>query len=82
MTEIDQQDQCPRRNARRVKQSYRDRLVVDLIDNFEAHLAGGAFDDSEGSFVTAGIQVVALGLHDVHHLFARDFADFFFVRFF
>ena len=53
-----------------------------LIDDFEAHLPGGAFDDAEGSFVAARVQVFGFRFDDVHHLFARDFADFFFVRFF
>src|SRR5205814_641687 len=51
-----------------------------LIDDLEAHLAGGAGDDTEAGFVAARVQVFAFQLHDVHDLFASDFADFRFVR--
>jgi hypothetical protein len=53
-----------------------------LIDDFEAHLARGAFDNAEGGFIAARVQVFALRVHDVHDLFARYFADLFFVRLF
>jgi hypothetical protein len=53
-----------------------------LIDNFEAHLAGGAGDNAKGGFVIARVEVFALGVHDVHDLFTRHFADLRFVGFF
>ena len=53
-----------------------------LIDDLEAHLPGGAFDDAEGGFVVAGVQVFAFRVDDIQHLFARDLADLLFVRFF
>ena len=34
----------------------------------------------KAGFVVARVQVFALGLHDVHDLFARDFADLGLVR--
>ena len=58
------------------------RINGRLIGDFEAHLAGGAGDDAEGGFVVARVEVLALGVHDVHDLFARDLADFGFVRLF
>ena len=45
-------------------------------------MPGGAGDDTEGGFVVARVQVFALGVHDIHDLFARDLADFGFVRLF
>ena len=56
--------------------------IAELVDDFEAHLAGGAGDDAEAGFLGARVQVFALGVHDVDDLFARHFADFCFVRFF
>src|ERR1700693_3294210 len=56
--------------------------AVDLIDDFEAHLAGGAGDDAEGGFVVARVQIFGFRFHDVHDLLARHFADFLFVRLF
>src|SRR5206468_2494346 len=50
-------------------------LTFESIGDLEAHLAGGAGDDAEGGFVVARVEVFALGVHDVHHLFARDLAD-------
>jgi hypothetical protein len=58
------------------------RLRFDLIDDFEAHLTGGAGDDAEGGFVVACVQVFALHVDDVHDLSARDFANFGLVRLF
>src|SRR5437588_11364237 len=58
------------------------RTQLALIGDLEAHLAGGAGNDAEGSFVVAGVEVFALGVHDVHDLFARDLADLCLVRFF
>jgi len=55
---------------------------AELIDDFEAHLAGGAGDDLEAGFVVARVQVFALGVHDVHDLFACHFADLGFVGLF
>ena len=65
-----------RRRKRRVE------VATYLIDDFEAHLPGGAGDDTDGGFVVARVEVFALGVHDVHDLFARDFAHFGFVRLF
>ena len=42
-------------------------------------MAGGAGDDAEGGFVGARVQVFGFRFHDVHDLFARDFADLRFV---
>jgi hypothetical protein len=53
-----------------------------LIDDLEPHLAGGAGNDAETCFVVTRVQVFALGVNDVHHLFARDFADVGLVRLF
>jgi hypothetical protein len=53
--------------------------ALQLIDDFEAHLAGGAGDDAEGGFVVARVQVLGFRFHDVHDLFARNLADFGFV---
>jgi hypothetical protein len=53
-----------------------------LIDDFEAHLAGRAGDDAEAGVVVACVEIFALGVHDVHDLFARDLADLRLVRFF
>ena len=50
-----------------------------LIGDLEPHLAGGAGDDAEGGFVVARVEVFALGVDDVHDLFARDLADLGFV---
>ncbi len=65
--------------SRRREQS--SEVAADLFDDFEAHLAGGAGDDSESGFIIPRVEVFALRVHDVHHLFARDFTDFRFVRF-
>jgi hypothetical protein len=70
----------PTRGARALPNPWNPRFRS--IGDFEAHLAGGAGDNAEGGFVVAGIQVFALRIHDVHDLFARDFADFGFVRLF
>ena len=43
-------------------------------------MAGGAGDDLEAGFVVSRIKILSLRFHDVHDLFARDFADFRFVR--
>ena len=53
-----------------------------LVDDLEAHLAGGAGDDAETGFITARVQVFGFRFHDVHDLFARDRADFDLVRLF
>src|SRR6266496_5733402 len=57
-------------------------VYADLIGDFEAHLAGGAGNDAEGGFVVARVEVFALGVHDLHDLLARDFADLRLVWFF
>src|SRR3954469_12259392 len=68
---------CPgQRNCR----PYR-RMSI-LVDDFEAHLAGGTGNNAEGSFVVTRVQIVLLRSYDVHDLFARDLADLVFVRFF
>src|SRR4030095_8797194 len=51
-----------------------------LINHLKPHLPGSAGDDAEASFCVARVQVFALGVHDVHDLFARDLADFGLVR--
>ena len=56
--------------------------ISDLVDDIEAHLTGSAGDDAEGGFVTPRVEVFPLRFHDIHYLFARDLADFGFVRFF
>ena len=53
-----------------------------LIDDFHAHLAGRAGDDSESGDVVACVLILALRVHDVHDLFARDLSNFSLVRFF
>jgi hypothetical protein len=58
------------------------KKAIKLIADFEAHLTGGAGDDRESGFIVARTQVFALGVHNVHDLLARDFADFRFVRLF
>src|SRR5436190_22279159 len=55
-------------------------LVAGLVGDLEAHLSSRAGDDTEGSFVVTRVQVFTLGVDDVHHLFASDFADFGLVR--
>ena len=54
----------------------------ELVDNLEAHLAGGAGDDAKSGFVAARVQVFRLRLHDIHHLLACYFTNFDLVRFF
>ena len=53
-----------------------------LLDDFEAHLPGGAGDDLEAGFVVARVEIFALRFHDVHDLLARHFADLRLVRLF
>jgi hypothetical protein len=43
----------------------------ELIDDLEAHLAGGAGDDAEAGFVTARVQVFGFRFHDVYDLSNR-----------
>src|SRR5207248_4300606 len=67
------------RHARRVRSPICEIRVIrgrcrSLIDDFETHLTGGAGNDAEGGFIVARVEVFALGVHDVHDLFARDFA--------
>ncbi|PYL56236.1 MAG: DUF885 domain-containing protein [Verrucomicrobia bacterium] len=50
-------------------------VAADLIGDFQAHLAGGAGNDAESGFVVVRVEVFALGVHDVHDLFARDRTD-------
>ena len=74
-------------HAKRVRSPIRRIRVIpsrcrSLIDDLEAHLAGRSGNDTEGGSVIAGVEVLALGVHDVHDLLARDFADFRFVRLF
>ena len=40
-------------------------MIVDLIDDLEAHLAGGAGDDAEAGFVVARVQVFRFRFHGV-----------------
>src|SRR5882672_9773746 len=44
-------------------------VTSKLVGDFQTHLTGGAGDDAEGGFVVAGIEVFALGVHDIHDLF-------------
>src|SRR3954471_3424140 len=53
-----------------------------LIDDLEAHLAGGTRDNAETRFIAARVQVFGLRFHDIHDLFARHFADLRLVRLF
>ena len=55
-------------------------IIVRSIDDLEPHLSGSAGDDSEAGFVVAGVQVFALSVDDVHHLFATDLSDFGLIR--
>ena len=54
-----------------------DALFADL----EAHLSGGAAEGAERGFLAAGVHVLELDFHDVHHLLFGEFSDFRFVRF-
>src|SRR6185437_10574032 len=51
------------------------------VDDLEPHLAGGAGDDAEGSFIVSRIQIFRLCFDDIHDLFARHFPDLRLVRF-
>src|SRR5207247_8635873 len=51
-----------------------------ILDYFDAHAAGSTGDDSEAGFVVRRVQILELEFDDVHHLFFRYFADFFFIR--
>src|SRR4051812_35777110 len=59
-----------------------DGADVRLIDDLEPHLPGSASDHAESGFVATRVQVFALGVDDVHYLFASDFSDFGLVRLF
>jgi hypothetical protein len=46
----------PARETRALPQSVKSvESAVELIDDFEAHLAGGAGDDAEGGFIVARV---------------------------
>src|SRR4030095_1612486 len=57
-------------------------LTSESIEDLESHLPGSAGDDAESGFVVTRVQVFALGVDDVQHLFATDFSDFGLVRLF
>ncbi len=73
---------CVNPDRATLAKSFVERPNSILIDDLEAHLAGGAGDDAEGGFVIARIQVFGFRFHDIHDLFARDFSNFLFVRLF
>jgi hypothetical protein len=68
--------------VKELSRSIRPLRPDNLIDDFEAHLAGGAGDDAESGFVVARVQILGFRFHDVHDLFTRDFADLGLVWFF
>jgi hypothetical protein len=55
---------------------------LTLIADLEAHLTSGAGDDAKRGFVVTSVQVFSLRVHDIHHLFSRNFANLRFVRLF
>jgi Bacterial protein of unknown function (DUF885) len=57
-------------------------LTSKLIPDLEPHLPCGAGDGAETGFVITRVQVFALGVDDVHHLFASDLSNFGLVRLF
>ena len=61
---------------------WRQPAVSILIRDFQPHLTGRAGDNAEGGFVVTRVQVFALGVHDIHDLFAADLANLGFVRLF
>ena len=50
------------------------------VDDFDAHVAGGAGDDADARLFALGVEVLLLELDDLEQLLAGDLADLVLVR--